>query len=103
VGPARSRVAAPEEGIVSAGSDSTYAERRALAEALCDFFRCPTTGRVLDGPKHDDKVICGCGKTNPVVAARGHREAPGVHIKTYLRASHLEAEATTAQRCTTRP
>lgn len=65
-------------------TNPTYAERRALAESLCDFFRCPTTGRVLDGLKHDDKVICGCGKTNPVVAARGHREAPGVHIKTYL-------------------
>lgn len=34
-----------------------------LLEALQDFWFCPTTGRVLDGPKHDDKVICPCSPT----------------------------------------
>ncbi len=68
----------------------TNPARRALAEALADFYRCPTTGRIIDGMKGDDKVLCGCGKTNPRVAERGHREAPGVHIKAYLQTATVD-------------
>jgi CDGSH-type Zn-finger protein len=38
----------------------------ANAEALYGgFYRCPTTGRVVECVAGDDKVICGCGKSNP--------------------------------------
>jgi hypothetical protein len=64
--------------------------RKAIAAALCDFFRCPTTGKVIDGLKGDDKVLCGCGETNPRVSGVGHREAPGVHIKAYLETATVD-------------
>lgn len=41
--------------------------RRALLLTMSDFHRCPTTGRVIEGMKGDDKVVCGCGKSSPKV------------------------------------
>ncbi len=54
--------------------------KRLLAEALLDFFRCPNSGRVIDGAKHDDKVLCGCGVPNPRVPT----EAPHHHVRRFL-------------------
>jgi hypothetical protein len=48
------------------------------------FFKCPTTGDILAALPHDDKVLCGCGKTNPKVARVGHREGPGTHVIRFL-------------------
>lgn len=64
--------------------------RRAAIEALADFWRCPNSGRIIEGMKGDDKVLCNCRKTNPRVAAVGHREAPGVHIKAYLQPATID-------------
>jgi len=68
--------------------------RLALASALCDFHKCPYTERVIDSPKHDDKVLCGCRKTNPRVHAVGHSEAVSAssvhHIKRYLNTATAE-------------
>lgn len=58
--------------------------RRNLLLALCDFHRCPHTGRVIESQKGDDKALCNCGKPSPKMAAAGHREAPGTHIKAWL-------------------
>lgn len=58
----------------------TDEQRRACLEATADFFRCPHTGRVIEGMKHDDKVMCGCGKPNPRVPT----EAPHHHVKRFL-------------------
>ncbi len=55
-------------------------ERRMFLEASVEFFRCPNTGRVIEGLKGDDKVLCHCGKTNPGV----NGERPGVHIRSLL-------------------
>lgn len=48
--------------------------------ALSSFYRCPTTGRVIEGMNHDDKVLCDCGKT----------ETPGTHIVSRLRTATAE-------------
>lgn len=29
------------------------------------FYRCPTTGQVIEALPGDDKAICGCGRSNP--------------------------------------
>lgn len=60
------------------------ANRKALLEALASFYRCPVTNQVIEAIRGDDKVCCPCGKTNPKIVAVGHREAPGVHIVSYL-------------------
>ncbi len=39
--------------------------RRAVYGALANFWRCPNTGRILQADPDDNKVLCGCGKTNP--------------------------------------
>jgi hypothetical protein len=43
----------------------TREARRTILLAMADFYRCPTTGRVVEGIKDDDKLVCGCGKSNP--------------------------------------
>jgi len=56
---------------------------RGLIEALCDLHRCPNSGKVVESPKHDDKVFCGCGK--PMRLPNGQLEGqPGLHIKRFM-------------------
>ena len=50
------------------------------------FYRCPHTNRVLAGSPGDDKVLCGCQRPNPVAP----REAPGVHVKAYLKPATID-------------
>lgn len=40
-------------------------DKRLLEMMYDGFVRCPTTGRVIEVLTGDDKVICGCGKSNP--------------------------------------
>jgi hypothetical protein len=47
------------------------------------FYRCPTTGRIVEALPHDDKLICHCGRSNPKVPAEG-TERTGVHIVRFL-------------------
>ena len=54
------------------------------AELFFDLHRCPTTRRVLDSGKSDDKALCGCGQPNPRLVEMGHSEAPGTHLKRFL-------------------
>jgi len=54
------------------------------AEIFWDgFYRCPTTGRILEGLPGDDKVLCGCGRSNPKVPTE-RTEQTGVHIRRFL-------------------
>ena len=39
------------------------------------FHFCPVSGKVLWGVTSDDKVLCPCGKTNPILVRRGVRES----------------------------
>lgn len=57
---------------------------RMLAEALYDgFVRCPTTGRVVEVMKGDDKVMCGCGRSNPKCQAE-RTEMTGTHVVAFM-------------------
>lgn len=61
--------------------------RRALALTIwAGFFRCPNTGRIVEALPGDDKVLCGCGRTNPAVP----REFPGCHVRRYLAAATVD-------------
>jgi hypothetical protein len=65
-----------------------------IASRLMDFHLCPNTGRVLDGTPGDDKVICGCGKSNPSLVSMGHSEGidrGGLvhHVKRFLIAATI--------------
>ena len=57
---------------------------------LIDLWRCPTTGRVIEGLLGDDKVLCRCGRSNPAVPTE-RTERTGVHVKRFL-APATEAE-----------
>ena len=56
-------------------------------------FVCPNDGRVIvDHLASDDKVICGCGKPNPVVTEGMQRveSRTGVHYKSGLKRTWKE-------------
>jgi CDGSH-type Zn-finger protein len=53
------------------------------------FYRCPTTGRILEGMKGDDKVLCRCGRSNPKVPTES-TEQTGVHIRRFLASATAE-------------
>jgi hypothetical protein len=40
-------------------------QRRTALLAMADFWRCPNNGKIIEGMKGDDKVLCNCGKPNP--------------------------------------
>lgn len=47
---------------------------------LGDLFVCPNTGRVIEGSRGDDKVLCLCKKQNPVAPRESIPEgSPFVH------------------------
>jgi hypothetical protein len=62
----------------------TREEQRVFLEATADLFRCPNTGRIIEGEKHDDKVVCGCGKQNPKTPYREGISGVVHHVKRYL-------------------
>lgn len=61
-----------------------------IAEALMKFYRCPTTGRVIDAVPHDDKALCGCRKSNPKVPGEA-TERTGTHLVKFLERSSAKA------------
>ena len=63
---------------------------RTLALAMWGgFVRCPTTGRILEYLQGDDKVLCGCGCSNPAVPSeQTHRT--GVHIVRFLKPASVD-------------
>jgi len=66
----------------------TSSQRRIFLEAIAEFFRCPNTGKVIEGMPHDDKVICYCGRSNPKV----QEAVQGVvhHIKRFLEPASVD-------------
>jgi len=58
--------------------------RRSLCLVLYDgFAKCPTTGRILELLKGDDKAICYCGKSNPKVPKERNEETH-THLVRFL-------------------
>ncbi len=54
--------------------------KREMAQMMFGgFVRCPTTGRIMEVLKGDDKVMCGCGKSNPSFPAE-QTERTGTHF-----------------------
>lgn len=47
------------------------------------LFRCPTTGRVVEGFEGDDKLLCRCGRSNPRIPDE-RTEQTGTHIVRFL-------------------
>jgi hypothetical protein len=62
-------------------------DRRAskrMAEMFYDgFYRCPTTGRIIEALIGDDKVLCPCGQSNRRVPQEATART-GVHIRRFL-------------------
>jgi hypothetical protein len=77
------------------------AERRQRLEIMgARFFRCPNTGVILMSlADHDDKIMCGCGRPNPAIAAtesgRDYRGVyhifTGAHLKRAMAPADIEA------------
>ncbi len=59
---------------------------RVAADRLYTFHRCPNTGEVLVATAGDDKAICKCGRSNPLLP----NEHPGVHVKKFLQPSTVD-------------
>jgi hypothetical protein len=64
-------------------------QRRKVYSIGSEYFRCPTSGRVIQGDNHDDKVLCGCGRTNPALLVASPKsnevhERVTVHVKRFL-------------------
>jgi len=53
------------------------------------FFKCPTTGQILEQLPGDDKVLCGCRVSNPK-APTERTEHTGTHIVRFLDAVTAE-------------
>jgi hypothetical protein len=53
------------------------------------FYRCPTTNRILEALKYNDKVMCGCGHSNPAVPSEC-TERTGTHIVRFLKSATAE-------------
>lgn len=73
--------------------------RRMLHEITGDFWKCPNSGRILEGMKGDDKVMCGCARQNPKLPIphhggtyeHGHENGgPICHIKKFLDPSTVD-------------
>lgn len=47
------------------------------------FYRCPTTGKILECLPNDDKVICRCGISNTINPAE-RTERTGTHATRWL-------------------
>lgn len=62
----------------------TRDERRAVLDIMgIEFYKCPTNGTILEKMRGDDKVLCGCGKSNPRVPREG-TEQTATHMVRFL-------------------
>lgn len=68
----------------------TRRRKIALAQTLyAGFYRCPTTGRVIEALPGDDKVLCGCRRSNPAVPTEA-TERTGTHLVRFLTPATVE-------------
>jgi hypothetical protein len=57
------------------------------AEAMWGgFYRCPTSGRIIEALPGDDKAMCPCGRSNPNVPTE-RTERTGVHVVRFLKSA----------------
>lgn len=58
--------------------------KRVIVEAMWGgFYRCPTTGTIIEALPGDDKVLCGCRRSNPLVPTE-RTEQTATHIVRFL-------------------
>ena len=69
----------------------TERETRKLNALLmwAGFYRCPTTGRIVEAMTGDDKVLCRCGQSNPRVPQERTAQT-GTHIVRFLDAATVD-------------
>lgn len=68
----------------------TRGQRRQRALLMLGgFYRCPTTGRILEALPGDDKVLCSCGRPNPA-APQERTHQTGTHVVRFLRAASVD-------------
>ena len=72
-----------------ADSRSYDVRRRLLLQLFAGFYRCPTTGRILEALPGDDNVACGCGTSNPRCPREG-AERSFTHRIAYLEAVSVD-------------
>lgn len=48
---------------------------------MLDYYKCPTTGRIIAALPGDDKVLCYCGQSNPKCP---YKETYPTHVLVYL-------------------
>mgnify|MGYP001569452356 CR=1 FL=1 len=53
------------------------------------FYRCPTTGRIIEAMSGDDKVLWRCQRSNPLVPAERTAQT-GTHIVRFLEAATVD-------------
>lgn len=64
--------------------------RRYVAQIMwAGFYRCPTTNRVIEALRGDDKVPCNCGCSNPAVPSERAPQT-GTHILRFLRSATVD-------------
>ena len=69
----------------------TNEHRRAFLLATSDFWYCPTTNAIIfSGSKSDNKVLCGCGVSNPACPREDTRKT-ATHVKQFLRPATVDA------------
>lgn len=70
--------------------DVTRRRKITLAKIMWGgFYRCPTTGKILEAMVGDDKALCNCGRSNPKVPTEC-TERTGVHIIRFLTPATVE-------------
>lgn len=79
-------------------NDPERERKRAVYGGGSDFWLCPISGRVIRGNPHDNKVLCGCGRTNPAVLVNtpkadetgGVPGGPAHHFKSFLKPATVD-------------
>lgn len=55
----------------------------------CTFWRCPTTGRIIEATIGDDKALCSCRRSNPLVPTE-ETERTGTHVVRFLKSATVD-------------
>lgn len=72
-----------------ARNDDRERRRRYALVSWSGFYRCPTTGRIIEAMTGDDKALCYCRQSNPRVPSE-RTEETGVHIVRFLAAATVD-------------
>lgn len=83
--PMKNGVCAECEAGFSTGLAGDRSWHRFVAEATCDLYWCPNSGRVIDTGRGDDKVLCPCGSPNKNSAWEVKHGITGLHLCVNLR------------------